>query len=267
MSFAKRDHAQLSHSQTTMNLLNSVPRFSGALLLLLAVVPSTRVNAFSSVAAPNAAATKSSATENQLFTLAEEYVTSKNGFYAPVDWEAHADDFIFRAGVVGPLNKRDYLSTMEKLAIAETFDMQPNAFGFCLDPDDDRTVRFFVRYTGQQVKPWKVAGTPIDIPVTNRPIQGPTEAFCLKFNDQNQVQFFTISNPILYGNPKQPTTGPLGAVLGLFHHVGQPLLADAALNGNVRKLNVLLGDLLPEEVAPPKTASAPEHIPMWWQGY
>ena len=81
------------------------------------------------------------------------------------------------------------------------------------------------------------------------------------------MKFFTISAPMLYGNPDQPTTGQVGAVLGLFNHVGLGIAVDAALNANVRKFSNTAVDLLPEDIAPPRTSSKSENLPSWWEGY
>lgn len=203
----------------------------------------------------------------KLIELAEEYVTSKNGFYAPVDRDAHADDFVFRGGVIGPLNKLDYCNTMTKLGIAKAFDLSPNAFGFCVDPDMSNTVRFYVRYTGRQVVNWKIPGTPIDIPPSNENVVGPTESFCVQFNEKGKAKFLTISAPILSGNPQQYTTGKYGAVLGLLVHAGIPMAADSALNKNVRDISNAMAGLLPEDASPPKSKSNPDQIPLWYKEY
>ena len=241
--------------------------------LLLAMVATTEVQSFFTIAPTtatnaNTAAVKNTLSDKQIIELAKDYVTNKNGFYKPIDADAHAEDFVFRGGVVGPLNKADYAKTMTKLGIAEAFDLDPNAFGFCVDPQVKNTALFYVRYTGRQVKNWKVAGTPFDIPPeegNKRPIVGPTESFCVQFNDEGKARFLTISAPMAFGNPEQPSTGQLGAVLGLFNHVGLEVAADSALNSNVRRLGNAAADLLPDEVSPPRTSSKREDLPTWWK--
>lgn len=240
------------------------------LFLLLAAVSTTGVQCFfSSAGAPTKVASSNTIPDKQILALAEDYVTNKNGFYAPIDADAHSDEFIFRGGVVGPLNKADYCTTMTKLGISKAFDLTPNSFGFCVDPDIKNACRFYVRYTGRQVKNWKVAGTPIDIPIpeNDRAITGPTESFCIQFDDEGKAKFFTISAPMPFGNPTQSTTGGVGAVLGLFKHVGLDIAADSAMNANVRSISNAVANVLPENVAPPKTASKSEELPTWWKGY
>lgn len=240
------------------------------IFLLLAAVATTEVQCFfNSGGAPTKVSASNTLSDKQIVEYAQDYVTNKNGFYTPIDADAHSEDFIFRGGAVGPLNKADYCTTMTKLGIAEAFDLTPNAFGFCIDPDIKNACRFYVRYTGRQVKNWKVAGTPLDIPIpdNDRPVIGPTESMCIMFDDEGKAKFFTISAPMPFGNANQPTTGDLGAVLGLFNHVGLNVAADSAMNANVRTLSNAVANALPENVAPPKTCSKSEELPTWWKGY
>mmetsp|Transcript_18969 Transcript_18969/g.28124 ORF Transcript_18969/g.28124 Transcript_18969/m.28124 type:complete len:245 (-) Transcript_18969:149-883(-) len=236
-------------------------------LLLAAMATTTRfAHCFSAPAATSATVNKQNTlSDQQIMDLAKEYVVGKNGFYAPIDPEAHSEDFVFRGGVIGPLNKADYCTTMTKLGVFNAFDLNPNSFGFCVDPELKNACRFYVRYTGKQVQPWRVAGTPYDIPISDKPVAGPTESFCIQFDDDGKTKFFTISAPMNFGNPVEPTTGGLGAVLGLFCHVGQDIAAKSAMNANLRTATNFFANLLPADVAPPKTKSNPEELPTWWK--
>ena len=90
-----------------------------------------------------------------------------------------AEDFIFRGGVVGPLNKNDYCRTMDLLGVANAFDLESNAFGFVVDPADPLCVRFFIRNTGEHTAPWQPWGELPPIPLKPTPGQttvvAPTE--------------------------------------------------------------------------------------------
>ena len=50
-----------------------------------------------------------------LIDLTKEFLDTGTGFYSALRPELMSDDFIFRGGVVGPLNKKDYCRTMELL--------------------------------------------------------------------------------------------------------------------------------------------------------
>ena len=75
-------------------------------------------------------------TEQELFDITKDFIATKQGLYSEPDGSAYAEDFVFRGGVIGPLNKKDYVSTMMKLNVYDAFDLVPNAFGFTIDPDD-----------------------------------------------------------------------------------------------------------------------------------
>ena len=210
--------------------------------------------------------TSSKFTADDLFSLSKDFLNN-NGFYGPVEANRMAEDFVFRSGIVGPLNKQDYCTTMTKLGVYRAFDLQSNAFGFCMDPDDEQTVRFYVRYSGRQVADWDVPTTYMKAPMPSSPsappVQGMTESFCLKFDKQGKVQFFSAGNLVPFGNPKKPTVGKYGAVFGLYNYVNQGFRVDWALmKPNIRKLGNWAAQVMGEEQAPPRTKS--DTIPDWW---
>merc|ERR1719161_3071925 len=70
----------------------------------------------------------------------------KLGYYGPIDPELLDEDFVFRAPVIGPLNKQDYVTTMRQLKPYSGFpDLSPNAFGFTIDPNNPYMVWNYVR--------------------------------------------------------------------------------------------------------------------------
>ena len=48
-----------------------------------------------------------------LIQKANEIIYSKSGFYSDHDANVFAEDFVFRGPYIGPLTKKDYLSTMD----------------------------------------------------------------------------------------------------------------------------------------------------------
>ena len=100
-------------------------------------------------------ATTAAPPTTDLVAKTRAFLESGTGFYSAPDASMLADDFIFRGGVVGPLNKADYLDTMEKLGVYRAFDLDANAYGFVEDPRDPRCVRFFLRNTGEHVDAWQ----------------------------------------------------------------------------------------------------------------
>mmetsp|Transcript_37882 Transcript_37882/g.69248 ORF Transcript_37882/g.69248 Transcript_37882/m.69248 type:complete len:251 (-) Transcript_37882:67-819(-) len=204
--------------------------------------------------------------EGEVIAAAQSFVDEATGFYSPLKPDCLASDFVFRGGVIGPLNKHDYLATMESLGIFDAFDLKANAFGFTVDPADPLSVRFFVRNTGSHVGPFLQRG-----PLSFRPdparssVVGPTEAAMLTFEPGTlKVRFFTTGNVVKFGNSVQgraPNTGGLGAVLGLFYAIGFGGLGNLALNGYFRSLFNWAGSQL-GSFGIPLTKS--EVVPAWW---
>lgn len=116
------------------------------------------------------------------------------------------------------------------------------------------------------MKTWKVEEAPLQAPVSDKPADSPTEIFCHQFeNNAKKVKFFTIGSPMKFGNPSLPTTGAYGDVLGLFNHVGLNAAANSVMNESVRKASNFVGNLLPEDNAPPNSFSKPKGLPSWWK--
>lgn len=68
---------------------------------------------------------------NSLIQKAKDIIQNKSGFYSPYDEDVFAEDFVFRGPFVGPLNKKDYLATMDAFGIYKAFpDISVNAWGF-----------------------------------------------------------------------------------------------------------------------------------------
>ena len=78
---------------------------------------------------------------------AAKNVMANSGYFNSIDTSLYADDFIFRGPVIGPLNKRDYKEVLDYFSIYKAFpDMDPNCFGFTVDPENPLRVWYFVRY-------------------------------------------------------------------------------------------------------------------------
>lgn len=202
---------------------------------------------------------------DELESRSREFLDTATGFYSPIKPDIYAEDFVFRGGVVGPLNKVDYIDTMEKLNIYGAFDLGSNAYGFVRDAEDPYSIRFFIRNTGTHVKAWKPWGKIPPIPLVPKPdlnqVRGPTEAAMLTFEpDTLRVRFFTTGNVVKFGTKVSNTSG-LGAVLGLFHAIGYGFIGNLAMNSNVRAISNNLAEKY-DFLGIPRTKSAT--APQWW---
>lgn len=62
-----------------------------------------------------------------LIMLANEILYTKSGFYSPYDESVYSEEFVFRGPYIGPLNKEDYLETMDTFGIYKAIpDISPN---------------------------------------------------------------------------------------------------------------------------------------------
>ena len=89
--------------------------------------------------------------EEELITLTKQYLANPSPDY----WDD--DDFVFRAPVIGPLAKKDIISTIESVSPEFAFeDLDTHAFGFTVGP-----LEHFVRPRGTFSKTYEhpVLGT------------------------------------------------------------------------------------------------------------
>ena len=201
-----------------------------------------------------AAAISSPSTASSLIATAEEFINKKSGFYSPYDTDAIADDFVFRGPVIGPLNKADYLSTMDTFKVYKAFpDISPNAFGFALDPLDERRVWFFVRNTGTNTGPFGL-GYGLEAPPSGNAVVGVPEAFSLTFDADERVRLLTVG---YVADRFEGNTGGVGAAFGLLRVAGIPLPGGLAYRAAVALSNRLPG-------ATAKSCSKREEVPAWW---
>ena len=190
-----------------------------------------------------------------LCETAETFITSQSGFYSPSAPEMLADDFVFRGPVIGPLNKRDYLSTMDTFKVHRAFpDISPNAFGFTVDPLDERRVWFFVRNTGTNSGPFGLGY--FDAPPTGKTAVGPPEAFSIMFDENDRVKLLTVGYVV---DRFQGNTGGLGAAFGLLKVANISLPPATSF---LYRVAVALGNRLPGFSA--KSCSPEQDLPEWW---
>eukprot|EP00747_Dinoflagellata_sp_TGD_P185639 gnl/TRDRNA2_/TRDRNA2_42263_c0_seq1.p1 gnl/TRDRNA2_/TRDRNA2_42263_c0~~gnl/TRDRNA2_/TRDRNA2_42263_c0_seq1.p1 ORF type:complete len:321 (+),score=61.50 gnl/TRDRNA2_/TRDRNA2_42263_c0_seq1:62-1024(+) len=139
------------------------------------------------------------------------------GYYGPIDPDLLDDDFVFRAPVVGPLNKQDYVDTMRKLAPHSGFpDLSPNAFGFTIDPKEPYKIWHFVRTTGTHTQQWDAGGIKFD--ATFKKVELPTESIHMLWTPEGKVKGLF---PGYVVNKFEGNSGGLGAAFGLLYGIGQ----------------------------------------------
>jgi len=126
-----------------------------------------------------------------------------------------AENFEFCAPVVGPIDKKEYLSALGTFKIEDGFpDSNPNYHFFRVDPFEPDRVWFQTRKTGTH------SGEFMGKPATGKALVFPPEAYSLRFNEQGKVKEFTVGYPM---DRRVGNTGGLGGAFGYFYGVGRPI--------------------------------------------
>lgn len=156
-----------------------------------------------------------------LIQLANEFMHKQSGFYSPHDEAAFSDEFVFRGPYIGPLNKEDYLKTMDVFGIYKAIpDISPNAFGWSVDPADPNRVWFLVRNTGTFTgEPGLGLGNGQNFPPNGASIQGCTETFSITFDGERKVKYLTVG---YVSDRFEGNTAGKGAAVGIFNAIGLP---------------------------------------------
>jgi len=192
-----------------------------------------------------------------LIQLANEHIYSKSGFYSQYEESSFSEDFVFRGPYIGPLNKIDYLSTMDTFGIYKAIpDISPNAFGFSIDPLDPNRVWFMVRNTGTFTgEPGLGFGKGSYFPPNGAALEGCPETFSITFDAERKVKHLTVG---YVADRFQGNTNGDGAAVGIFNAIGLPFPKP----GPVLKLFQWFGT----EVYNTGTYSySTKNIPAWWK--
>lgn len=200
-------------------------------------------------------------TDEQKINVARNFLHTGNGFYAPPNPSLFSNDFVFRAPVVGPLCKIDYLATMNLFSLWIALpDIQANDYGWTVDPNslDDTTtvVRCYVRNTGTHTGPLNVGS--VTLPPTGNVYIGATESIAITLhNNDGTIKSLTAGYVVdrFSGNG-----GGLGAVAGILVAIGLPVPKPY---GNVFRFSQWLGNTFGTNFGP-RTISAEEDLPDWY---
>ena len=193
---------------------------------------------------------------------AAKYFMNHGGYFNPLDAEILAEDFVFRGPVIGPLNKQDYIEVLKYFGIYKAFpDIDPNCFGFTVDPEDPLRVWFQVRATGTYQNP---IGGPLGnvLKPDNREYRGSVETWSLLFDKDLKVQLVTAGYVVDRFDDKATTNGA-GLSFGILSTLG---LSFPSASGDPR-LRAIQGvaALLEGSGLAPTAVSAPEKVPSWWK--
>jgi hypothetical protein len=154
-----------------------------------------------------------------LIERAKDFLYNTSGFYSNADSTSFSEQLVFRGPNIGPLNKKDYLQTMTAFGIHKAIpDINPNAWGFSIDPIDSNRVWFMVRNTGT-FNGEPLAAATLNWKPNGGKLNGCPETFSLIFDDQQKVKHLSVG---YVSDRFQGNTKGKGAAVGIFMAVGIP---------------------------------------------
>ena len=196
-------------------------------------------------------------TAHPLIQRANEILYSESGFYSPYNETAFSEDFVFRGPYIGPLNKQDYLSTMDTFKIHEAIpDISPNAFGFSIDPKDPNRVWFMVRNSGTATGELGLdRDGKLRVPGKGAVLDGCPETFSIIFDADRKVKYLSVG---YVADRFEGNTNGKGAAVGIFHVIGLPFPSPGPLLKFAQWLGTEVADL-------GARSYSTENVPAWWK--
>lgn len=189
-----------------------------------------------------------------LIEIAKDIVNNKSGFYSDYDADVFSEDFVFRGPYIGPLNKKDYLDTMDAFSIWKAFpDISPNAWGYSIDPKDPNRVWFMVRNTGTFDGEPLAPGT-LNFKPNGAKLEGCPETFSIIFDDEKKLKYLSVGYVAdrFEGNVKGK-----GAAVGIFNVIGFPFPEPGPLLRFSQWFGV-------EVYGQPPLSYSKTNVPEWW---
>ena len=171
--------------------------------------------------------------------------------------EYYSEDYIFRGPVVGPINRKDLVTTNTWFELEKAFpDLDREAFGFVTDPENPFRVLFFERWEATHLGDLKLQGLPVG-PATGKRSISPVMPFSITYNPEGKIIYECLTTAVdrFEGNTKGKV-----AVFGLLETAGVSL--DNNVGNRVlvwqQKFNRFLNGT-------GQVYSKSEDVPSWWK--
>jgi len=154
-----------------------------------------------------------------LIEKTKDIIYNKSGFYSNFNADVFSEEFVFRGPYIGPLNKKDYLTTMDAFKVYESIpDINPNAWGFSIDPNDPNRVWFMVRNTGT------FNGAPflkdsLNFEPNDTVLEGCPETFSVIYDEEQKLKYLSVG---YVADRFEGNTDGKGAAVGIFNAIGLP---------------------------------------------
>lgn len=192
-----------------------------------------------------------------LIQLSNEIIYTRSGFYSDFDASVFSDEFVFRGPYIGPLNKKDYLDTMDAFGIYKAIpDINPNAFGFSIDPQNPNRVWFMVRNTGTFTgEPGLGLGKAGHFPPNGATLNGCPETFSMEFDEDKKLKYLTVG---YVADRFEGNTKGKGAAVGIFNAIGFPFPSPGPLLALTQWFGTEVFNL-------GFSSYSTENVPDWWK--
>jgi hypothetical protein len=199
----------------------------------------------------------SSSSDSLLIELANDYIYTKSGFYSAYDESIYSEDFVFRGPYIGPLDKKDYLATMDTFKIYQGLpDISPNAWGFSIDPKDSNRVWFMVRNSGTfNGEPGIGLGNGQYIKPNGAKLEGCPETFSITFDENKKIKYLTVG---YVADRFEGNTNGTGAAVGIFNAIGFPFPSPGPLLSFAQWMGT-------EIINMSAKSYSKEGVPSWWK--
>ena len=147
---------------------------------------------------------------------AREWVLN-DGFHAPAKASLMADDFVWFGPIVGPLNKQDFLRTVDMFKVYEGFpDLKMHLAEFTRDPVEENRYWSILRLEGTHTEP-QASGTGFSYKPTNNKLDVGPQCISVTFDADGRVSRYTGGYVV---DRTQGKTGMLGAMFAVTKTVG-----------------------------------------------
>ena len=186
--------------------------------------------------------------------------TSEPGYRAfnlatiPTDY--YSEKYIFRGPIVGPINRKDLVETNSNFELDKAYpDLDRDAFGFTVDPENPYRVMFFERWKATHTGDLNLVG--LKAKATGNKSVSPVMPFSLVWTPEGTIIYEHLTTALdrFEGN----TMGKV-AVFGLLETAGISLsnnVGDPILSAQQKFARLLNG--------PAQVYSKPDDVPSWWK--
>ena len=157
---------------------------------------------------------------------------------------------------VGPITAKDVRETQKRFNVMGAYpDLQFQAFGFTIDPENPYRCYYFERWRGKNTDSVQIG--PITLPPTNKETVIPTHVMSVNWTPNGKIIYHCLSAPL---DRFEGNTMGQGAVFGLLQNAGVPLPPSSVGN-----LPLIVNQKITAPLINQKTFSDDDDVPNWWK--